>query len=404
MQTKPVQMFFGHLRTKEQLLNSKVCVLPYTHIATHPDGNVTLCCESDKTNGMDRARNKNTSVNLNWHSPNEVLSCGYYKEVREQMENGQEPKACTKCYELERRGAQSKRVYEINEYFTRNTFFSTKLSVFPEFIELRLGNTCTLKCITCNPISSSSLRPVFNELKELQFIPKSLINPDMNVDWTEKTQFWDDLFRSGSNIKKIYINGGEPTLIKQHWRFLTMLVKSGQAKNIHLQYNINLTQMKQEWLELWAQFKRVDLGMSIDDIEQRNEYIRFGSKWDTTLGNLKKVVEFQDGHIVKYITQTISALNAGYIDTSRHFFMNEVGVDVVTNVVTDPFFMNPSNMPARVKDWYLSRDTNGILVPHLSKQSTDSSSQLVEYLDTLEKKRSVRWREVFKEFADVLTQ
>jgi hypothetical protein len=40
-------------------------------------------------------------------------------------------------------------------------------------------------------------------------------------------------------LKLLFINGGEPTLIKQHWAYLEKLIKAGLAENIEIKYNIN---------------------------------------------------------------------------------------------------------------------------------------------------------------------
>ena len=44
-------------------------------------------------------------------------------------------------------------------------------------------------------------------------------------------------------MEVLYINGGEPTLIKAHWNYLRRLVESGRSKNIVLWYNINMTNL-----------------------------------------------------------------------------------------------------------------------------------------------------------------
>ena len=58
-------------------------------------------------------------------------------------------------------------------------------------------------------------------------------------------------------MEVLYINGGEPTLIKAHWNYLRKLVDSGRSKNIILWYNINMTNLPEE-ITLWKEFKEAE--------------------------------------------------------------------------------------------------------------------------------------------------
>ena len=70
-------------------MSKTYCPLPWQHLATHPHGGVTLCCISDHTDGLNRARNDNEFLTLNESSINEHLNSDYYKEVRLQMLNNE---------------------------------------------------------------------------------------------------------------------------------------------------------------------------------------------------------------------------------------------------------------------------------------------------------------------------
>ena len=61
-------------------MNDTFCVLPFTHLATHPDGDVTPCCESNlkpRTNGK--------ILNLNTDSiediRNSLMDSEEYKKI-----------------------------------------------------------------------------------------------------------------------------------------------------------------------------------------------------------------------------------------------------------------------------------------------------------------------------------
>ena len=46
--------------------------------------------------------------------------------------------------------------------------------------------------------------------------------------WSEREDL-EDLLKHCDNVKTFYINGGEPTLIKQHFAFLQRLVDMGKT-------------------------------------------------------------------------------------------------------------------------------------------------------------------------------
>ena len=92
------------------------CPLPWQHLATHPHGGVTLCCISDHTDGLNRARNYKEEYNeffdLNKQTIEEHMNSDYYKEVRLDMLNNKMPKACMRCYDEEDKGIKPKREHE----------------------------------------------------------------------------------------------------------------------------------------------------------------------------------------------------------------------------------------------------------------------------------------------------
>ena len=83
--------------------DDKFCPLPWIHLGTHPHGGVTPCCISDMTAGKNRARNygkeRDKFFNLNDHDINTHMNSDYFKQIRLEMLNDVEPKACSRFYE-----------------------------------------------------------------------------------------------------------------------------------------------------------------------------------------------------------------------------------------------------------------------------------------------------------------
>jgi len=148
-----------------------------------------------------------------------------------------------------------------------------------QYIDLRLGNLCNLKCRMCNPYASNQW------LKEWELIAPGMDAAERErltkMDWPEHPKTWENLFSISDTIEEIYLTGGEPTIIKEQHRLLDYFIDNGTAKDIKLKYNINMTNIPRHLLDKWRHFKRVQLNCSIDAHGELNHYIRFPSRWAT---------------------------------------------------------------------------------------------------------------------------
>jgi len=90
------------------------------------------------------------------------------------------------------------------------------------------------------------------------------------------------------------------------------MVEQGYAKNCILRYNSNGTEISNELLELWNNFKHVKFNFSIDAIHERNDYIRYPSKFTQIEQNLKLLDNTPD-NITVNIACAVQALNVHHI-------------------------------------------------------------------------------------------
>jgi organic radical activating enzyme len=347
---------------------------------------------------MNAARTKDgTLLNLNKNKIIDIVNSDYFVAVREEMSQNQKPPACSRCYKEEENLFQSKRQLELSR-FGKGTFdmFGPIEPNF-KFIELRLGNLCNVKCRTCNPGSSSQWVTEYNKLQEeLKFVTHY---DKINSDWTESDEFWDELLDHSKNLELIYINGGEPTLVEKHWNYLERLIERGLHKQVKLWYSINMTNVPDKLLEIWRQFKEVEVHASIDDLYERNTYIRKGTKWNDVEENLKKLIDTK--WINLSVTQTVSWMNAYYVKEFREYF-DKMGITVNTNYVYDPKFYNIAILPESIKEQLVN------IVPKdiLNHMSTDISHTLLqqgfEYNKWLDNSRNEDFATTFSEWAKLL--
>lgn len=335
-------------------MSDTFCPLLFQHLATHPHGGVTHCCIADHRQSLSSSRDGDRFYNLNRDTVHDTMNSDSYKKARLEVLDGKKPKACLRCYAEEAKGMNSKRVEEIKNYPEYTIDVARKVTdstgymkdVQLEFVELRLGNTCNVACRTCNPASSSKWRNDYDALRKATTFQLTDYNTMEGFRWPERDGFWEDLLQHCDRVKTFYINGGEPTLIKEHFRFLERLVELGKT-DIKLWYNINMTNMNESVIDLWKKFDHVKISCSIDDLGDRNHYIRYPTKWNDVERNFLRLKE--EGFEID-VTQTVSWMNYSTLGDFYNIFHKKHGVWVHHNYVYDPDVLSPSVLPKSVRD------------------------------------------------------
>ena len=384
----------------EQDLNkTKACVLPFIHLATHPNGVVTPCCQSDMSNGFSFSKNEDLNI-LGRETLNQISNSKNFCGVRVKMLSGEEPKECAGCYKLERAGGISKRMYENEKY--QHSLEELQEMVDKDgalkrldykVVELRIGNVCNLKCLTCNPMSSTK----WNE--DVAELPEKFQSGFYSIDksfstWYKDVKWYDELLDNAKSLEEIYINGGEPMLIKEHLYFLQKLCDLGLNSKIRLLYSINLTLITPKVIELWKKFKNVQLNVSIDDLGKRNEYIRYPSKFDITETNL----DLLNGNSFDIrVTQTISALNVHNVGNFYEYFTQK-GFKIEHNYVYWPEYLHASLFKGEVSLEKLPEDKAKRLSSELSKDYSIFYGDFVDYIKSIDYIRGLSIHDYLPEF------
>lgn len=384
------------------------CCLPWVHLASHPHGGVTLCCVSDHSHSMNRSRNFTENgtnyLSLNNDSVSDIMNSDYFRDTRLKMLKGEEVSACHRCFKEEANGVRSKRVEEnarLNFTFEdARAQTSDNGTIQPnfKFIELRLGNLCNVKCRTCNPASSTSWSTEYQKLQaDLKFV--TTYDSKIDASWTESDTFWNDLLLKSNSLELLYINGGEPTLVEKHWtHYLQRLIDAGLNKQITLWYNINMTNLPDKLIELWSQFKAVKMSCSIDDLGDRNEYLRTGTKWKDVITNLDKLQSHK--WIDVSICQTVSWMNLPTL-AEFHSFMAARNLHVHMNFVHDPQFLSVFAIPkddalAQIKLLSLDQWKMNAL-KNMVREDNDTTliEQGKEYMSWLDTSRNTSYEQVY---------
>jgi len=332
-------------------MSDTLCVLPWMHLATHPNGGCSLCCRSNHTNAVSWAKlyDSNSLATFDNANIDQIINSKKFIEVRQAMIDGKRPVECEGCWRDEDSGIKSKRQYE-NERWAHIIDQLEKSSIIRRpnyrYIELRLGNVCNNACLTCNSYSSSKWYP--DEKKIAKELPWFKLRPLENFKWFENEEFYDELTKYSEGVEEIYINGGEPTLIKAHFRYLRNLIDNGTAQKVHLVYSLNMMDIPDNLVELWKSFNKVTVNASIDDLYDRNYYIRYPTQWDETITSIEKLNKVDN--VYWHVTQTVSILNIDNLHEFNEWFFNTYGKTPHHNYVLYPDYLSIAALKDSYKD------------------------------------------------------
>lgn len=329
-------------------ISKTFCVQPFNHLATHPDGKVTPCCESQLhaiTNGK--------KLKLGVDSIDDIRNSDSFNKLRDDMLNGRFNSSCSFCYQKEKVGLRSKRDIENSKM---NVDFNNieKYKDLPlEFIELRLGNTCNAKCIICHPAASSKWNEDITD--DLQSIVPGLYGKEhLTNKWFRSEDFYNDLLSKADQIQRLWFNGGEPLLIKEHLTFLEKIIETGHNRSITLDYHTNASLINRKVVQLWNKFKITNIALSIDDIEERFNYQRYPLNFNKVRSNLDTISSLGVNFC---IVPTVSLLNVFYLSEIYDYYNSRYTCTIAFNYLVYPEFQSIVNLPTEVKNKIVSKSS-----------------------------------------------
>lgn len=410
---------------KDKLEKSKTfCVAPWMHTHIWPNGKVYPCCMSNVRDGNDFGNVGDSSFEDIWNNEK-------YKQFRLDLLNGVErPDVCYRCYSLEASDKVTLRNDLNRDYLesTLDNITNTKedgsADLTLKYWDFRFNNICNLSCRTCGPDLSSSWVDDHNKLYKVKNKKFLSINDYGKV--------YEDLTDSQiDNVESIYFAGGEPLLMNEHHYILTMLDQK-QKYNVKIIYSTNgttLSYKKTYFPDIWKKFKEVWVFISLDEIYERAEYWRNGTKWNTLHNNIIELNEIckHNSNIKLGFNPTISMFNIHRLKDYL-IYLNENGLldnknnGVNLNLLIDPSYFNIQSLPHKYKEYlkqtlvdceeyynsigrsFMADNTFEMLVKWIDVEDPNSLSNLKEgarILARLDKIRDQRLSAVAPEIYDL---
>jgi MoaA/NifB/PqqE/SkfB family radical SAM enzyme len=334
------------------------------------------------------------------------------------MIDGNKIEGCTVCYDQESNGRTSNREHanrewswrlgqeHMNDLITQAIDNNGHLDSDPVYLDLRLGNLCNLKCRMCNPWNSSQIVKEHVELAEKnseynevwrKTFGKFPITVMDDQQWFDHDILWDQVISLIPTLKKVYMTGGEPTLIKNNFKFMQRCIDEDRT-DIVLFFNTNCTNINKKFLELIAQFKQVNINASMDGIGIINEYIRAPSDWKQISENIEKLAQMPNVNLG--ITPTIQVYNVfdivnilDWVDVLNTRYDKKIFIDFLVN-------HHPHHLAVRILNDELRKTALDMIMSYTNevRHTPQTRNSLKGIIGLLQQPRVDDWEEQLRRF------
>ena len=377
---------------KEYLTNKKFCPIPWTGFMYNSNGDVLNCIRSQRPIG-----------NLKDASIHDILKNN--TATKQNMLEHKDGQGCHVCYDLEgdKKGYDmiSDRIFYLKELKSVDNALYDQADDFDlHKIDIRWSNVCNLACAYCGPEYSSKWA---TELK----IKVEEPTPE-RVQELKKL-----VFDNAHQLKHVYLAGGEPLLMKENLELLEILQEKNPLVNIRV--NTNLSKTGTRVFEKICEFKNVHWIISLDEIEEEFEYIRYGGDWQDFLDNL---------NIIKKLEHKVSFNMLHHLLNFRSIFkcisfLKELGFhnnSFIMGALIKPDYLNIRHLPdsmlqlvkSDINDWldkkpkFLLEDGLKNMLQYINSPIEKNIDLCLEEIAKMDRRRGIDSRKIFTEFYDLI--
>lgn len=141
-----------------------------------------------------------------------------------------------------------------------------------------------------------------------------------------------DVLKSGDELERLYITGGEPLINERVSDILDHLIETGASRRIHLELSTNCTHLDPAHIERFKKFRRVELLLSLDAIGETYEYIRHPARWSVVDATVRGYKE--QGIVCKVppVVQVYNVLNL----VELYRYCDALDMEVTMNILHMP--------------------------------------------------------------------
>jgi MoaA/NifB/PqqE/SkfB family radical SAM enzyme len=404
------------------LTHSKVfCMAPWIQLHAQTDGKVAPCCMSAVYDGNEAGDlRQNPNLADAWNSKN-------MRQLRLNMLNNKQSTICKHCYKYEALARSSEREQynkDHQKHFSRIENTKPDGSVDDTnvlLIDIRFSNKCNYKCRICNSKYSS----LWYE-EELQ-LDKTLgdDHPKEMRAATDDALFWKSYKKMLPHVKRIHFAGGEPLFMDEHYQTLEHLIEIGN-KDVVLSYNTNFSTLrykKYNVIDLWKEFKKVDVWASLDGMSAKGDYQRKGQKWEKIEENIRAVQQHCPS-VLFGVNMTVNIFNILDIPAFYRYLVENNFVQperVNLYLLFEPNHFSIVRLPANIKakvvqqfkgleEDYLSTLPNSstirnhikAVITYMMSDQPEGNEEFKHHINTVDALRDENFVSIYPELAEMI--
>lgn len=242
------------------------CPMPFVTLTVNPTGVITRCMMSMKTMGP---ISKNTYSNQEFQTLRKNMLDGIWDE-----------KGCESCKNAEDNGRWSQRLKWLDreeKYLGETGIYEANTNIIKNDIHhlyMNFNNICNFKCRMCGPHFSNAWIPDHNKLAEATKTARPWLDQSMQKQRVDVDNFFEQFGDMISNLKQIWITGGEPFIDNSIYKFFEQLSNYADLKNIKVLINTNATKVDPQKLITLMGVKQLALNISVDATDKLFPYMR----------------------------------------------------------------------------------------------------------------------------------
>ena len=339
--------------------NSNIfCNTPWYELHIYWDGSLGICCQEAHKLYDNDSYNIATTTIAEWFNSDPV------RHFRQGVLGDRPVSACTRCYQEESVGGNSRRIKSNQKSVIFQQAFADSFEqspgrqhfdqsgitdTHPIDIHVDLGNYCNLACKMCNAQASSTIAA-----QQVKWGIESS-RQYLGLDWTQDQQVWDSFLKQLLDIPKlnnIHFMGGE-TLLTRRFEDLVDHMIAHDRLDMCFSFVTNGTTFKPALMNKLKKFRRVGIEVSIETVDAHNVYQRQGTDNQLVMANLDRYRDMCNGSSITLTARpAVSALTIGYFPGLLEYCLDN-NLIVKSLLVTNPRFLNAVILPDAVKQQYL---------------------------------------------------
>ena len=341
-----------------------------------------------------------------------IWNSEHRKKLISDHENGVRSPTCKLCWDQEDANLESTR-----QKFNKSLTDVEDVETQPRVIILKPGNKCNNACRSCNAHTSSmwyktdyALDDQGKTFKEyLKFFDRHKTAYNNNTQLEKRFAEWED------KIVAWDMFGGEPMIVPMFFNILDQAVANKNVGDKTFHVHTNGMVYKEGLMDKFSKFKHATMGFSVDAIGIKNDYIRYGSKWENIIGNLNNYVKDSEKYenIQLAIRTTLTPWNIYHYDETFDYFQKLGIIPSVTwcwdepwndvrylpNNIKDAVLEKLSKYNSEHKNWTRTFDYMKKWMASEPSDYSEKQNSFIEFNTKIDNIRKEKFNDVFPEYS-----